>query len=420
MKLTSTLTVAGLLLVATATAQTAYVFDVTTSTTIPMYLPTAAYPGGGAAPIPPLPLPGASLFSGVPATFVPPGGHAIDQVTRTVYSTDGLQLVTEPHPLYSTGGVVSPPVPVFGALLSGGPITGLAVDARNGILYMCDSMSWGAFSTTFPYPPLSPPVAPAFLHQPFSGIGFDASAGAILPAGGTLFLCDISGGVYHAAASTGVGIGAQPINVVGPTLDPVSGLTVNTTNGAGAFPAPGCSTQLPGYHVVLTDGVNVFDALNNLSPPIPIPPTITTHLAKVGMAFSSDGQITPGAPATCTAEIGLRRPAWVGMGPPPTCDLFLRNATPFVTATFIFMLCPGGPTPVPWGGTLCIGSLVSPVPLSTIGVATNAAGNAFVTLPTGIAPAGVQFTATWIYPDPTNSPFGVCHTDCLTTTFGLP
>ena len=185
------------------------------------YLPTAAYPTGSASSNPYVPSPSLPhFFSGAVPGGLGAGGHAIDEATMRVFSSDGRQVWEEDHELYdSTGLPLMPPVAgpqglVYGGYTSFFPliaayapmIMGLSIDSQSGTLWMCDKQGFQAFSSTYPYlatgPYISLPSGGTLGQNWFTGIAYDSASD-------TLWLCDWSGQVHH-VTTTGAVYGVLP------------------------------------------------------------------------------------------------------------------------------------------------------------------------------------------------------------------
>jgi len=361
------------------------------------YLPSAQYPTGANSVSPHVPTLGLPyFFSGAVAQSIAgQGGHAIDQQTNRMISSDGLRIWEEGHPGYS--GSYTPPAPVAapGITTANSPIMGLSVDSTNGVLWMCDTNGFQAFDSTWPYAGVGGSVTPGFPHSQFTGIAYD-------PATGTLWLSDLQGCVYHCTV-TGGAIGAQPVSCLPASL---KGIAVNTTKGAGAIPPPACSTQIGGFRVITTDGNSLFDALSGVNYPLGI------SGEAYGIAYSSDGQYSFGGST------------WVGSGlvpsistPGPTINTAslpcnLDGARPGGGAFLLYGTCPLSAPMVCGSGALRVFD-------GYFQTTINASGSAQWTLPLGALPAGAQFTLQWVFGDWTQPCFWV-FSDALTVTVGLP
>jgi hypothetical protein len=390
---------------ASGAAQVAYVnSSVAPGVDGPVYLPSSPYPAGVPSPLGPIALP---LFAGVavpgPGLL---GGHAINQVNGRIYSTDGFMLAVDVHPSYpALGGPVFPPFPIAGAVIPGAPITGLGFNSAAGILLMCAGGAWSFHAPVPPFPMIAGPFFfPVVAAAPFTGIGWDPNTASV-------WLCNAMGMIFNFTPA-GLPIGPQPVAIVpgaGGLFPPLTGLDVNTSNGLGTFPPPFCSAQTPGaYHICVTNGFAIFDALAAANPPIP------TGLAgpSYGLAFCSDTQFVASASPLNIATIGSTRPMHTGPGIVPLA-ITLTGAPPLQTAILAYDLCTGGPFPMPWGGAL----VLNPGTLATFVTATNFAGVADVPIPPA-APPGLQVTTQWIYGDPANPPFFLSHTNARELTIG--
>ena len=406
----------ALILAASTQAQVAWVDDgLTPGAVFDTYLPSAAYPVGAPSPIGPFPNPAAGAL--LPATF-PGGGVAIDEFGPFIYTTDGFGITMDLHAQYLPFTPVLPPPPgpfPAPALLTGGPITGMAFDAATGTLWMCDPGSYGPFTPVPPFLPLGPaiPFAPP-TGAALTGIDIEAATGS-------LWLCDAGGAVFNLTPG-GLPIGPQPVVVVpsvtgGPFM---AGICVNDSNGPGSFPPPFCSPQLPGFHICLTDGVMVYDALPGGLGPIPLPGAVALMPAARGMAYSNDFQITFGSVGCgSTGVIPLPGTAMPNFnGPGAFTALRLTGAPPATSVFCLADLCP-----LPGGALLASGESLWINPLSAtyslLPALTDAAGDAALPVSYVPVPPGIQFSFQWAIPD-SSKPLGFCLTDLVTLTIGAP
>ncbi len=363
------------------------------------YLPSAQYPTGANAANPHVPTLGLPHFFGgaaAPALLPGQGGHAIDQQTGRMISSDGLQIWEEPHPRYPVPFVPNPPIPAPVITSATSPLTGLGADSTHGVVWMCDVNGFQPFATAWPHAAVGGVVAPAFPHSQFTGIAYDTATG-------TIWLCDIQGCVYNCTVF-GAPIGAQPVACVPASL---KGIVVNGTNGVGSVPPPGCSTQIGGLQVLVTDGVDLFDALSGANFPLATPGNC------YGLAYSADGQYSfGGSPWVASGMLPstrLARPA-TNAGPVP---LRLAGALPGGTAHLLWAPCPlTAPLPCGLGAVRVWGGGIVTVPIDAV-------GRAQVMLPLGGIPAGIQFTTQWAFGDPAQ-PCGWVLSDAMTITVGLP
>jgi hypothetical protein len=380
------------------------------------YLPTAAHPLG----LSPSPTTGALLPM---AAGLPPlagnlaGGMASDDRNGWIYTSNGQLITMDMNPHFLPFGATLPP-PVGGPLPVPSPyatgfvnVTGLAFDDQNGILWACDQANFWGMN---PLPPFNPIVFPQpipALGPPAVGLGFESSTG-------TLWACDVQGGIYHFTPG-GAPFGAQPVAFTATVGAPLGGLAVATHNGPGALPAPACSTQIPGYHITVTDGIQLYDALN-LAPPIALGASPTAAGA-YGHTYSSDFQVTrcdnavtpfPSA-STCSSGLvpltGLQAPAITGPG--AFNGIRLVNAPPVANAILLVDTCPQLPC---WYGLM-----MNPFTWTAVPTVTDAAGNAGFGFFAGGFPAGFQFSHQWAIQDP-GSPLGYCFSNLSTETIGLP
>jgi hypothetical protein len=401
-------------------AQITYTYDVSSPGIVEaMNLDSAAFPDGAPTldPLLPAPLPNAGLL---PPAIFPAGAQAHDDATRIIYTTDGFAIARDyaPH-AFAFGGAGAPLGPPVAPVIPppfAGPLTGLAMDSVGGVLWACDPFAAIPLSPLPPHAPLGPPVTfPVipFGSPPMVGLGFESATG-------TLWSVDSSGAVFN-ITTAGVPVGPQPVTVVPSVIGfLMNGLTVNTTNGPGAFGAPLCSPETGGQHIVITDGVYIYDAVPGISPPLPIVGTSYSGLGVVGLAYASEAQVLPGAAACptsgATPMAGTLAPNWVGGG--AFNALMVTGAPPMTALLLVADLCPipGGAFIAASGETLWVSTLT---PTAAVGGAvSDAAGTAMITVPFAIAPHGVEFTFQWGIPDPL-APLGACLSDACLVRTGL-
>lgn len=372
------------------------------------YLPSAPYPLGQASPLGFMPLFNYASVA-TPGSGVD-GGQGINQRNGWVYTSDGFWLAVDSHFQYppALGGPVPLPVPIFGAVVPGQPVTGVGFDSAGGRLVLC---SQTAFSFHLPTPPYTTiagpfPVPVSAASGPLSGIGWD-------PLTATVYMCTLNGHIFN-YSNLGAPVGVQPISIMPATLamfPGFTGLDINTSNGAGTFPPPTCSGQaFNGFHVCVTDGLHIWDAIN-----IPLAPIPTASAFRVvGLSFSSDLQfVIPSASPFNFAWTDMTRPAHVGPGIVPS-RIRLVNAPPLQSAWWVWDVCGGIVSfAVPWGGSL----LLNPGTLNVYPTATNGSGVADVTIPPWLPP-GLQISGHWVYGDPGAPPFLISHTDMAEITLG--
>lgn len=404
------------LLAAAAPAQASFTYDVTSPGFVEQqYLDSATYPDGAlsAVPGPGLPTPNAMAL---PAAAFPGGGIASDDVGTTLFTTDGFLLAVDTNPAYLAVTPPLPPTPpVAIAFPPGfGPlVTGMGCDSTGGVLWMSDPFGVAPFSSTPPYAPLGPPFpVPGAGIAPIVGLGHE-------PSTGTLWAVDAAGAVYHFMPG-GAPVGPQPVTtVVSIPGFLFNGLDVNTTNGPGSFPSPACSLQTGSQHVVVTDGVFLYDAVPGIAAAIPL--AAGSGFGVVGVACSSDYQVVPGfvgCPASGAAPAVLSlAPNSTGPVSPPN-GVVMVGGPPLAPVFVAADVCP-----VP-GGAMTVGGEVlwiSPFsPSAVIGIiGTDAVGSVLIPLPWAFVPAGLQLTVQFAIPDAL-APFAACLTDAATITTGLP
>ncbi|MEZ6197844.1 MAG: hypothetical protein R3F20_19310 [Planctomycetota bacterium] len=376
------------------------------------YLPTAAYPVGGPG-IPPLglPFPNAALMPPAPAIGLV-GGMASDDRNAWIYTTNGFLITMDMNPNYLPFGFTAPP-PLAGPAPIPSPypptvalqVSGIAYDDAAGILWACDAFNFWPMNPLPPFNPIGLPVPIPGIGPPATGLGFE-------PSSGTLWACDAQGGIYHFTPA-GAPIGPQPVSIVAGLVGPLGGLTVAPHNGPPAILPPACSTQIPGYHVSVTDGLMIYDAFNAAPP---IPHVFPAPGAAFGLTYSADPQVTYCASPTavgCTTGFapftGLQRPAVTGPG------LFngirLVGAQPLTPAFLLIDICPA---PTCW-----LGLMMNPFTWISLPFTTDAAGNAGIGFFIGGFPPGFQFSHQWAVQDP-GAPLGYCFSNVSTQTVALP
>ncbi len=397
----------------TAHAQVAHVLEVgAPGAAQDVYLPSAAYPTGGATFFGVEPLPA----SGILAPALRSGGMTINQVTSTVYSSDGVIITFDYNPLYAPFTPPPPlPLPALApALMTSGPITGLALDTTTGILWMTDGLSFGGFTPLPPFVSVTPIIPITFTVPGTAGLtGLDIDS-----VSGTLWGCDFIGNVYN-FTTAGIGVGPQPVATVPlpATSAGLGGLCINRTNGPPAVPKPFCSTQTIGYRICVTDGPSIYDGLIVANPAIPN--TFTSGTPARGLAFSSDFQIMPGAvfcPSTFTfPKIGLSKAAHNGTGGANAFRLI--GGPPLTTALLLYDFCPipGGLFIPASGETLWINPLSSTFGFGTF--VTDPFGDVVVPIGFSFALAGIQYSMQWAIFD-VLAPLGYCLSDGMTWTIG--
>ncbi len=392
-----------------APAQVVYVFDSFGSATAnESYLPSTSYPSGAQGFGGGISLPMSAVLTGGPV-----GGIAIDQASSRIFCSDGTTITTDDHSRYlpfSGPGAAVPPAPAP-VLLGGGPITGLGADG-GGVLWVSDATSYAGLTLGFPFATVvAPALFPFSLPAGASVQGIDHDG-----ADGTLWAVDSQGNVYHWTPG-GAAIGSQPVgSATSPFFGAFVGIAVNESNGAGALTPHFCSTQAPGYHVVVTDGVAVYDPLDPTNPAIPVSNSIT--FIGRGMAYANDMQYSAGEGLFSPILVGI--PGWSkpqNKGPGGANALRLVGAQPMTTALFLYDNCPipGGLSVPASLETLWLNPL-SP----TFGFApfvTDAAGEIAFPIDLTLAPAGFNLVGQWALYSPA-SPLGYALTHALRFVIG--
>lgn len=377
-----------------------------------VWLPNAAYPAGIFAPAlfrPSMPnwYAGSIAATGTP---LPPvaneGGLAIDQVTSIIYGTDGTSYISQDsHSLHSSAAAPAATValPLPGA--PPGAITGLAVDPDSGFLWICTGTMFQARSKIHPYPAMTAPLPiPPFIGGPgATGLGFD-------PATATLWACSAAGATVQFTMS-GAPVSSHPPLPVPHAA--VRGLDVNPVNGAGSFPPP--AGQTPGFHICVTDGFHVFDAL---PPYASISANAGLESYCRGLAISATPAALPGGfnPATgyyrfdaepawapYLPQIGLTRPTVSGPVPSP-CAVTLSGAP---AGSPVLLAAAAAPLPATaTAGGIIVGSDVlwlNPLAptFALLPSLADATGSAAFILPLEAAPSGLQLCVQWLVADST-------------------
>lgn len=416
-----------------ASAQTVYILNRDAATGLkPAYgalLPGPLAPGGlGLVPYfarPDMPnfYAGTLVATGTP---LPPIGHegaiAIDQETRIIYATDGSSFLSQDaHSIYgSTATAPTASLPLTG--WSGGPITGLAVVSGAGLMFICDGTMCQARSKTYPYSAVSTP----FAMPPFPGVP-GATALDYDPSSGHLWACNVHGATVQFTLSGGL-IAAFPPPPT-PGIAPVRGIAVNPM--AGPFSIPPLVPQTPGFHICLTNGDKVFDAL----PPYGVISASTSFDGHCrGLAFSSDPVLLQGrsvngsllfnndpaanpGPGWTYPQIGMTRPSCKnGISP---CSVTLDGAAASAASLLIanvFPLAPAG------GGIVIGGDVMWANPFDAFyliaPIAADSSGHAELLIPTSIVPVGFHMVTQWLVPDAT-AYLGYDFSDALLFRIGL-
>jgi len=443
-------------------AQAAYVLEDGTGFAGSKYLPSAGHPYGADSVRGPMYL---AEFNNLPPATInnpnaPVGGICIDQQRGTVYSCDGFTVQRESHPEYN------PPVLTtsvgLGVYFPSNTITGMAIDSERQRLWCCDDKFILSFDVSQPgFPPVGfPNPGPDWLYwldptDYICGLGWESSATVLVPPGvgvptpavagaGHLWACATNGEIYRFDVN-GDPVGPQPLSVVN-AIGTLGGLAVNTTNGGGptgapwntngSVPAPPCSFQQAGYHIIVSDGQNIYDAFSNAYGPLAVG---NGNGSILGLAYSSDGQLLPGTSPCPLNGATAGAPGTGGNMPaiatsqaqthinPLTVDLTLGPVNN--VCMLLVDLCPiSGGTGAPFGGLpLPTGDTMHIWPLSgsyigITGLTTNGFGVQQFTLPAPtvmVMQAGVQFSFQYYFLDAANPTLYGCFTDGMTLIWGL-
>ncbi len=324
-----------IILAAGLCAQVFYVNDPTNASQVwSSFAPGQLYPGG-AGPASGVPEVAAAIPLGPnPCAWsaLPPcgtvestlrGGLALDSgPLPDFYSTDGVNLITFPHPTYFGGGLGG--TCLIYAVPPTGVVTGLAFDTPTQRLYYVDNNNILYFQSGFRVPfalavaAVVGPVAPLLPGRTLTGLGFEIFTG-------TLWACDQLGTVYNINAATGAVIAT--FNVAGAAATcggPTScwsGLDVDNSNGPGTAAPPVCTGLTSAtMHIAITDGTRIVDGVNVGGPTIQIANCMGAGPAVgvYGLAWGSDLQTRWGEIAAGGGTI----PSLSAALPPPPLTAF--------------------------------------------------------------------------------------------------
>ena len=380
--------------------------------------PSLLYPAGAIQPGGPLPLtnfPAATAAVGGGGVFFF-GGAAIDGGTGSLYATDGFtELTVEGHPTYPGLGVAAATTPLAPLLAASGlaDVTGMCCDVAGRLLWMCDTVGNVAAFNLAAFPPTY--VAGSTIVVPGNpvvdimvGLGWE-------PSTGTLWSTTSSGAI-HNFTTAGVAVGAQPVlNVPGVAPFTLSGLSVNTTNGPGAFvPFTGS------YHICVSDGANLYDASGTGAAPIPMTPTPIGSVS-VGLAAGSGdlqflanspfafgtGQVTVSLGAGFTIGTSINAPALgagnPGLTPPLTATITgVPVGTPSALILDLTPAIPGATIGALNGDILFVNPFSPTVAIVPVNGAQTLPIPALQTAGAGVSLVGQAFAA-----DPFNGPWGI-------------
>ena len=412
--------IAAALIAAFIPAQVAYVVEQGSGYAAAKYLPSAGYPNGADSTRGPAYLPEFSNLPpiGINNPVAPVGGACIDQHTRAIYSCNGFTVQREAHPLYNEPGLTTSVG--LGVYFPSNTITGMALDSDGGILYCVDDHFLIAFDKNT-FAPLHSADYLYWLDQNdhISGLGYASSTDS-------LWACATNGEIYNMTAD-GDPIGPQPKSMVNSSAT-LNGLAVNTSNGYNSVAMPSCSFQVVGYHIMVTDGINIYDAFPNSNGPLPVNGNGTSY----GLAYSSDGQLIPasspcplnggfvGNPSNGGGFASISTDSAATAGDPLT--LVLTGGPVNAYSVVLIDYCPiqQGGVSLPTGDTLYIW----PLSLSAIQcpVMTDGFGRGELAIPApfyGSAQAGWQWSYQWYFPDVANPTLYGCFSDAMTVTWGL-
>lgn len=418
--------IAALCMCVSASAQVAYSLENASqyAGAATVYLPSAGYPTAGTDPRGSVALPEYNNIPAAGGIGSDVGGFAIDQKRSTMFSCNGYFVQSEGHALYDAPAIASSAG--LGVYFPTNTITGMAIDAENAVLYCCDGKYLRSFDVSgnpAVFVPLQGWLAPMHLSwlntdSHLTGLGFESQTGR-------LWACDAQGRIYR-MNTDGTPVGPQPVTTVNGA-GALSGCAVNTTNGPGSINSPFCSFQVQGYHIMVSDGANVYDAMNPLGVPLAI--GSANGGGSRGLAYSSDGQLIP-ASSACPLNGGAVGNPNTGSGAPsgirttePACSnninaLELNGGPANASARLLFDFCPTqGGVPLPTGDTMYIWPLSPTVVI--VPYSTDAFGTATFPIPLAAAPAGVQFSYQWYFNDVANPTLYGCFSDAMTITTGL-
>ncbi|MBL9079693.1 MAG: hypothetical protein JNL08_19480 [Planctomycetes bacterium] len=180
-------TSAGLALTCAAAAQRLAAYDPMTATMVECQPASIVLPG----PVPPLMA--YPQVPPLPMVAVPAGDSTFDNMRGFHWVTNGAVLAAQPTPQFPPAGPIPPvmpiPLPVLAAI-GGGPVTGIALDAVAGVMYLTGAVGVTIGVAPVPgMPVLVPPFPVPFLTGPITGLEWDSMTG-------TLIACDAAAVTY--------------------------------------------------------------------------------------------------------------------------------------------------------------------------------------------------------------------------------
>jgi hypothetical protein len=120
----------------------------------------------------------------LPAMAPPAGDSTFDNLRAFHWFTNGAILAAQPTPMFPPAGPLPPPMPIPAAVLAaigGGPITGIAIDAAAGIMFLTGMPGMTIGVTPLPgMPVVVPPFPLPFAAGPITGLEWDSATGQLI------------------------------------------------------------------------------------------------------------------------------------------------------------------------------------------------------------------------------------------------
>lgn len=356
------------------------------------YTPAAATIAEIQPPVPmlPGPVPPLAVYPQVPALpFMPApaGDSTFDNGLGYHWVTNGAILAPQPTPTFPPVGPLPPAFPIPPAVLAmigGGPVTGIALDAAAGVMWLTGAPGITIGCAPIPGMPVLVPAFPLMfpVAGPITGLEWNAMMG-------TLIACDMGGICYTyfpggAPAAPPI---LPPAGLPGPAGDVALDRTLRL-NGGGLRP------------LYLAAGAAIVD-VNLAGPPLffPAGPAPAQGLAFINHPAAAPPVGTCLCPGTgfptqfTTGPMTAGNAAWtIGVGGlPPGFPVFFA---------FDFAFLPG----FPLVNAVGCGLGITAIPI-LFGVAADPAGNALLTL--SLTPPVLPLGAGPFY----NQNFALCATD---------
>lgn len=317
-----------------------------------------------------------------PPTAFPYGDLAFDNLRGAIVETDGDFVAIHTHEAYlGTPGLaavnVVVPKPAFL-----GRLTGIAVDAASGRIWMTDGVALQSVWSAAPTVPASFPVAFGFtiVAPPMTGLDWDPVAAQIVG-------CDAGGNVYRCTTAGGA-VGSQPwlAGISGWINGPATDVAVpHIPLGLGNFEA---MVQWVGFGVFAhhNDGGGWVGSSWSYGSSVPPPSTEAGLALTYGHENLSDG-IGCGCPYTSFRPMA---PAVIGQ---TAAGLALHGVAPGTPTLLLLDLESWAP---PGYSADCFWALrISPTPLVMLAGAADATGRAAFPMPLNVPAslAGLQVFA---------------------------